>query len=286
MSQAEKTIACLKTFRDRFRFEGLQRYHFTKATFGNTTAYLIYRLIITAYWIGVWIYRVVTFPTLNEIYTDFLTNWTDTCICCYFISTTAILLYYAWKGSSANGNAPAVCYILQILYEICLTASILVVASVWISAGINSNLENDYGTSTWSFNPSNMPLLIQNLHGHIFVMVFMFIDFAVNMIPMNIVHLLYLWMFGWIYALATFIVYTIDESRDEVYPILNWKYGKFRLDGEWFPIGTVGIYAIFIFIISTLFHILLTVLSHYKVFYFIPKVFTEPSSSRKVNPVI
>lgn len=99
------------------------------------------------------------------------------------------------------------------------------VASVWISAGVNSNLENDYGTSTWSFNPSNMPLLIQNLHGHIFVMVFMFIDFAVNMIPMNIVHLLYLWMFGWIYALATFIVYTIDESRDEVYPILNWKYG-------------------------------------------------------------
>ena len=76
-------------------------------------------IVFLAYWIGVWIYRVVTFPTLNEIYTDFLTNWTDTCICCYFISTTAILLYYAWKGSSANGNAPAVCYILQILYEIC-----------------------------------------------------------------------------------------------------------------------------------------------------------------------
>ena len=32
------------------------------------------------------------------------------------------------------------------------TASILVVASVWISAGINSNLEQDYGTSTWSFS--------------------------------------------------------------------------------------------------------------------------------------
>jgi len=54
----------------------------------------------------------------------------------------------------------------------------------------------------------------------------MFVDFGFNMIPINLVHLLYLWIFGWIYALATFIAFTIDESRDEVYPILNWKYGN------------------------------------------------------------
>ena len=107
-----------------------------------------------------------------------------------------------------------------------LTSSILVVASVWISAGINSNLESDFGSSTWSFSPRNMPLLIQNLHGHIFVMLFMFIDLGLNMIPMVVGHVLYIWMFGWVYALATFIVYTIDESRDEVYPIINWKYGN------------------------------------------------------------
>ena len=57
-----------------------------------------------------------------------------------------------------------------------------------------------------------------------------------------------------ILALATYIVFTIDVERDEVYPILNWELGYFELDGEPFPINTVGLFAIFIFVFTTVFH--------------------------------
>ena len=60
------------------------------------------------------------------------------------------------------------------------------------------------------------------------------------------------------------LVFTIDESRDEVYPILNWKFGRFRLDDEWFPVSTVGIFAIFIFVFSTTFHGILCLATHFK----------------------
>ena len=47
----------------------------------------------------------------------------------------------------------------------------------------------------------------------------------------------------------------IDRDRDEVYPILNWANGSFQLDGEDFPISTVGLFAIFIFVFATIFHL-------------------------------
>ena len=47
----------------------------------------------------------------------------------------------------------------------------------------------------------------------------------------------------------------IDPDRDEVYPILNWANGSFQLDGEDFPISTVGLFAIFIFVFATIFHL-------------------------------
>ena len=47
----------------------------------------------------------------------------------------------------------------------------------------------------------------------------------------------------------------IDNDRDEVYPILNWSNGSFQLDGEDFPISTVGLFAIFIFVFATIFHL-------------------------------
>ena len=47
----------------------------------------------------------------------------------------------------------------------------------------------------------------------------------------------------------------IDSDRDEVYPILNWSNGSFQLDGEDFPISTVGLFAIFIFVFATIFHL-------------------------------
>ena len=113
-----------------------------------------------------------------------------------------------------------------------------------------------------------MPLLIQNLHGHIFELVFIFIDLCLNSIPVRLGHVIHVWLYGLAYgenscrnslnlisAIATYIIYTIDEDRDEVYPILNWKLGYFELDGEPFPINTVGLFAIFIFIFSTIFHI-------------------------------
>ena len=56
-------------------------------------------------------------------------------------------------------------------------------------------------------------------------------------------------------ALNTYIIFVIDPDRDEVYPILNWANGSFQLDGEDFPISTVGLFAIFIFVFATIFHL-------------------------------
>ena len=81
-----------------------------------------------------------------------------------------------------------------------------VFASVWISAIINSNLEDDYGTSTWSFNPSNMPLLIQNLHGHIFELVFMLIEVIINSIPISAAHVVFIWLYGIAYGKYHFYI--------------------------------------------------------------------------------
>ena len=58
----------------------------------------------------------------------------------------------------------------------------------------------------------------------------------------------------YISALNTYIIFLIDINRDEVYPILNWANGSFKLDGEDFPISTVGLFAIFIFVFATIFH--------------------------------
>ena len=58
-----------------------------------------------------------------------------------------------------------------------------------------------------------------------------------------------------ILALNTYIIFVLDHDRDEVYPILNWSNGSFKLDGEDFPISTVGLFAIFIFVFATIFHV-------------------------------
>ena len=50
-----------------------------------------------------------------------------------------------------------------------------------------------------------MPLLIQNLHGHIFVLIVMTLELIVNAVPTSMYHIVFLWIFGIIYAAATYI---------------------------------------------------------------------------------
>ena len=60
--------------------------------------------------------RIVTFHTLGTIYSDFLTNWTDSCICAYLCSMLGILVIYRDK----EPHSPAGYFFtaVQILYEI------------------------------------------------------------------------------------------------------------------------------------------------------------------------
>ena len=139
---------------------------------------------------------------------------------CLFYSSTFLAMCIQRYTTRLKPNEPAhwTLYIVQIIFEICLTAAVLgafltilnfpklpkklklVVASVWISALINSTLEDDYGDSTWAFKPSNMPLLIQNLHGHIFELVFIFIDLCLNSIPVRLGHVIHVWLYGLAYG--------------------------------------------------------------------------------------
>ena len=71
---------------------------------------------ISAYWFSVWLYRVITFHRLGTVYSDFLTNWTDTCICVYLISMLGILAFY--RENERHSPAGYLCYATRILYEI------------------------------------------------------------------------------------------------------------------------------------------------------------------------
>ena len=82
--------------------------------------------------------------------------------------------------------------------------------------------------------------------------------------------------------MATYIVFTIDVERDEVYPILNWEMGYFELDGEPFPINTVGLFAIFIFVFSTIFHLCYYGLSKLK-FHIVDKLGEQSRVIRKIT---
>ena len=68
----------------------------------------------------------MTFPELNEIYTDFLTNWTDTMICLFYSSTFLAMCIQRYT-TRLKPNEPAhwTLYIVQIIFEICLTAAVL-----------------------------------------------------------------------------------------------------------------------------------------------------------------
>jgi len=263
MKWKEKLSSTFKKLRETLRWKFLQIESdaiLTPSFSANKWHLLIFRAILLAYWLPIWIYRLATFHLLKEVYSDFLTNWTDTLICFYLLSV--VLLHFVDRTQFKINSYVAV--IFQIIYEICLTASFLVVVGFWASAGINSTLENDYGTQTWSFSPENPPLMVQNFHGHIMVSVAMILELIWNRTPVNIYHVIFLWIFGSAYGLATFIAFKIDPKRDEVYPILNWQNDGFFLDGEKFPLTSSWILVLFIFPISGVFHCLFWALTKFK----------------------
>ena len=82
--------------------------------------------IVKAYWFGMWLYRIITFPELGEIYTDFLTNWTDTMICFFYTSTFIVMCLARYSDRfRPNNKANWFLYCVQINYEICLSAAVL-----------------------------------------------------------------------------------------------------------------------------------------------------------------
>ena len=61
-----------------------------------------------------------------------------------------------------------------------------------------------------------------NLHGIISVIVF--IDNTVSAIPIQILHVIYPVIFGWVYVAFTLIYYEMDPENNILYPgLLNWN---------------------------------------------------------------
>lgn len=110
------------------------------------------------------------------------------------------MLLLSFKLSTRSGKIQEISNSSTINFS--LTASFLVVVGFWASAGINSTLENDYGTQTWSFSPKNPPLMVQNFHGHIMVAVAMILELIWNRTPVNLYHVIFLWIFGSAYGLG------------------------------------------------------------------------------------
>ena len=52
--------------------------------------------------------------------------------------------------------------------------------------------------------------------------------FALNT-PFRVFHVIYLWAFGMIYVLNTYIAFKVNIKRDNPYSFLNWETG----DGGW-----------------------------------------------------
>ena len=134
----------LRKLKNEFVFDGLRNRHFTCNIWSERQNgyFIFYRAVITgdllfglllhklwaklAYWVGIWIYRIVTFPQLGEKYTDFLTNWTDTMICSFYMSTFTVMCISRYTNYlRPNDPAPWYLYLIQIIFEICLTAAVL-----------------------------------------------------------------------------------------------------------------------------------------------------------------
>ena len=62
---------------------------------------------------------------LKTIYSDFLTNWTDTLICFFYVTHFAFLTIAKFKSLSDGKATHWTLYIIQIVYEISLTSSVL-----------------------------------------------------------------------------------------------------------------------------------------------------------------
>ena len=101
-----------------------------------------------AYWLGIWIYRIVTFPQLGEKYTDFLTNWTDTMICTFYMSTFTVMCISRYTNNlRPNDPAPWCLYFIQIVFEICLTAAVLGMGIKVLFVRIKKAQEQRFGQS-------------------------------------------------------------------------------------------------------------------------------------------
>ena len=62
---------------------------------------------------------------LKTIYSDFLTNWTDTLICFFYVTHFIFLTIAKCKSLNDENATHWTLYIIQIVYEISLTSSVL-----------------------------------------------------------------------------------------------------------------------------------------------------------------
>jgi len=197
-------------------FTGLARKHFVCGIGELRWPFAALKFVLTAYWLAMWIFRMWEFDQINadnvREYPDYLTNWNDTIVFMYlFLSSGTILLNI--NGQRLTEEAPWYYYSVQVLFELAAPTSVLVSAIYWTLLASGTN----YSAG--------------NVHAHIMNVVVINLDFFLNAIPFRVLHVVYLWVFAWLYVLATYIAAKIDPARDRVYNFLDWTNGK---ADDWF----------------------------------------------------
>merc|ERR1712228_923249 len=210
-------------FKREIWFAGLKRGNVIRCVAGIKSGLLVIQVILTAYWFSMWTYRLSQFRAENDFprqYSDFLTNWNDTIIFLHLLYHL-ILLVSGIKNTNLDDPAPWYYYVHQLLYELALVLALLVTLVNYL---VLEDEDRDVG----------------GVHSHMMNTAVMGIQFLVLNMPFRVFHIIYVWAFGMIYVLNTYIAYLVNEDRDDVYKFINWKLGytDWILD-TW---GTIGLF--------------------------------------------
>jgi len=188
-------------------FTGLTKGHFITGIGGFKIAFLVLKVVFTAYWLPMWIFTHYELDRKyysnsssgdylsQKTYNDFLSNWNDTIILFYLIySMIIVAVHFRWNNLS--DKAPWYFYIIQLVQEIALTNSTLVTVIFWILLSKPEHLSSP-----------------ETIHPHIMNVVIMGLDFLLTGFPFRALHIVYVWVFAWTYVLATFIISKINPAR-------------------------------------------------------------------------
>lgn len=227
--RGEWKIKARNWFEKESWFFDLTTRNFGRGVTGGTVLFLCYKCIITTYWLTLWTWRLVDFHVVQprrerendanytrvRMFSDSMTNWTDSLIAVYLVySTFIVILVYNTErkyGTLPGGNpAKWYHYIVQLLFQVAVVFTSLTSIIFWV----------------WEFHLAveNMSFYaILDIHAYLMPMIVMAFELCTNRIHFRLFHFLYTIIIGLLYVMGNYVAFLTDPKRNKAHEMfIDW----------------------------------------------------------------